>query len=169
MIKKSFLLRTSWLLESRFKARRARNKEFKGRINQSDMLLFFYFFFRNRVRQHYTECLDYAVNCGVTRLCSFLPLATASCASGEASRQMSSRWGKFSTAARSRLCQSAAATRSSPLGFPLRDIIAQCDSALSLRYHGEVKVPGRGHVINRQLFDSSLWCDSRLYRSLRPS
>lgn len=39
---------------------------------------------------------------------------------------------------------------------PLRDIIAQCGSAVSLRYHGEVKVAGRGRVINRQLFDSAL-------------
>lgn len=32
--------------------------------------------------------------------------------------------------------------------FPPLDIIAECDSALSLCYHGEGTVAGRGHVVN---------------------
>lgn len=65
-------------------------------------------------------------------------------ASGEASRQMSSRWGKFSKAARVQ-----------PLVFPPASHYRTLP--LSLRYRGEGKVAARGHAISRKLFDSSVW------------
>lgn len=155
----------SVFLAENFLTWRGRSKEFKGLINPADKQTFYYFilFFQGQTQTSLSSV--FRLGCQLqSNALVLLPagFATASCVTAKPAGRWTADEGNSS---RRRAPHCAKVQR---LHAPL--IIARCDSALSLCYHGEGKVAGRGHVINIQLFDSSLWRDSsRLYWSLLPS